>query len=85
MNLVNRLRGVGIAFAICLVSAPVAIIVTIASIPFWSWIESSFAIESVGHSGPAEWCYLASYIIILSGAALIWRGIRRRSIDPNAL
>jgi len=79
MNLTNRLRCVGIAFAVCLISAPIAIAVTIALLPFWSWVESMSEIESVGHSGPAEWCYLMSYIIILACIFLIWWAIRSRA------
>ncbi len=78
MNMANRLRDVGIAFAIFLISAPIAIVVTIALLPFWSWIESMSEIESIGHSGPAEWCYLVSYSIILICAFLFWWVIRRR-------
>ncbi|CAB1075747.1 hypothetical protein D1AOALGA4SA_3559 [Olavius algarvensis Delta 1 endosymbiont] len=79
MKLTNRLRDVGIAFVLCLISAPIAIAVTIALLPFWSWMESMSEIESVGHSGPAAWCYLMSYIIILSSIFLIWWAIRRRA------
>jgi hypothetical protein len=79
LNMAKRLRGVGIAFAICFITAPIAIILTIALIPFWSWIESKFKIESIGHSGPAEWCYVVCYIIILACASLIWWAIRRRA------
>jgi len=80
METTKILRGVGILCAICLIAAPIAFAVTIALIPLWSWIESRFAIESLGHSGPAEWCYLASYTIILTCAAIIWLVIRRRSV-----
>jgi NADH:ubiquinone oxidoreductase subunit 5 (subunit L)/multisubunit Na+/H+ antiporter MnhA subunit len=79
MNMAGRLRSVGIALAICIVAAPIAIVGTIAFIPFWSWIESRFEIESIGHSGPAEWCYLATYIIILICACFVWRVIRHRA------
>lgn len=72
MNMASRLRGVGIAFAICLISAPIAIVVTIALLPLWSWIEATFGIESIGHSGPAEWGYLACYLLVLSCFCLIW-------------
>ena len=75
----TRLRGVGIAFAICLVSAPIAIVVTIALLPFWSWFESTFDIESIGHSGPAECCYLVCYIMILTCASFTWWALRRKA------
>ena len=87
MNMADRLRGVCIALVICLISAPIAIFVTIALIPLWSWIESTFKIESIGHSGPALWCYWVGYIIILTGLSLVWWVIRSRtgkSPDPPA-
>lgn len=83
MKTANRLRGVGIAFAILLISAPIAIVATIGLIPLWSRIESTFQIESIGHSGPAEWCYLLSYIIILTCAFFIWRAIRQKAGKPE--
>ena len=79
MNMANRLRGLAVATVICLISAPIALFATIALIPFWSWIESSLQIESIGHSGPAEWCYLTVYIIILICVFLIWQVVRRRA------
>ena len=78
MKVVRGLRAIGVALAICLIAAPIAFAVTIGLLPFWSWIESKFAIESIGHSGPAAWCYLVSYIVILAGAAFIWLTLRRR-------
>ena len=79
MNLTNRLRGVGIAFAVCLISAPIAIVITIALLPLWSWVESISEIESIGHSGPAEWCYLVCYIILLACVYLISLAIQSRA------
>ena len=38
---------------------PVTFVGTIVLLPLWSWIESRSGIESVGHSGPADWCFLA--------------------------
>lgn len=63
---------------LAIVSAPVAIITTILTLPLWRWIESTFTIESVGHSGPAGWCYITSYIIILLCLYLI-----RHQIQPD--
>jgi len=48
-----------------IVAVPAAVIVTMVLAPFWRWFESASTIESYGHSGPATWCYLASYILIL--------------------
>jgi len=76
-----RFRGIGVALLICVISAPIAVILTLALLPFWSWIEATFRIESIGHSGPAEWCYLASYFFVLSCFSLLWAAKRRKSGD----
>ncbi len=72
MTMKDRLKGVGIALIICLVSAPVAVVITIALLPLWSWLEATLKIESLGHSGPAEWCYLVSYLAVLGCATWLW-------------
>jgi hypothetical protein len=54
-----------LAFIILLiVSLPLAVILTILIHPFWNWFETLTGIESYGHSGPADWCYLTDYAII---------------------
>lgn len=73
-----RLRGVGIALTLCLLSAPVAVVATVVLLPFWSWLERAFGFEAVGHSGPGEWCYLLVYLALLAGAAMIWSLVGRR-------
>jgi hypothetical protein len=61
--------------AYALIAMPVAAAVTIFLAPFWGWIESTYGIESLGHSGPSDWCFLAVYgIILLAGAGIFaWR------------
>ena len=49
---------------------PVAVFVTIFLYPLWSWIEETTGIESVGHSGPADWCYVSVYVLLLLGAGI---------------
>ena len=56
---------------IVLISAPLSILATILLFPFWSWFEASTGIESVGHSGPAEWCYAVVFLLLAAGAVLI--------------
>jgi uncharacterized membrane protein YphA (DoxX/SURF4 family) len=60
-----------------LLTLPAAWVVTFLLSPFWGWIESRFGIESLGHSGPSDWCFLAVYgLFLLAGAgifALRWR------------
>lgn len=63
------MRWIGLA----VILVPVAIAATFAAIPLWSWIETTYEIESIGHSGPAGWCYTATYILSLVGAAAVSR------------
>ena len=63
--------------AIILLCAPLSIVATILLFPFWSWFEAKTGIESVGHSGPADWCYVAAFLISVAIAALALIGWRR--------
>ena len=47
-------------------SVPAAGVLTLLSMPVWRWIEAEYSIEAVGHSGPAAWCYLTTYILLAS-------------------
>jgi uncharacterized BrkB/YihY/UPF0761 family membrane protein len=66
---------------IVLISAPLSIVITILLFPLWSWIEESTGIESVGHSGPAEWCYATVYLLLATSAALVFFLRHRREKD----
>ena len=67
---------------IIIMAVPLSIVVTIVLSPFWSWLESSIGIESLGHSGPAEWCYLVIFLMLvaaITGTYLIYqRGKERK-------
>jgi phosphotransferase system glucose/maltose/N-acetylglucosamine-specific IIC component len=59
--------------AVLLVCVPLSLVVTFVLLPLWSWLEASYKIESVGHSGPAEWCYVLVYgILNLLVFAALW-------------
>ena len=45
---------------------PVTILMTLLLLPLWSWIEAAYAIEAVGHSGPAEWCFGLVYVVLVA-------------------
>jgi hypothetical protein len=61
------------------ISAPVSIVVTLFLLPLWSWLEASSGIESIGHSGPVEWCYVVVFILLVVGALLaLWTRQRRQ-------
>lgn len=61
---------------IALVALPLSIVTTFFLFPFWSWFEETTGIESVGHSGPAEWCYVALFLAYIVAVVLLV--IRRR-------
>jgi len=56
--------------AIVVLSAPIAVVLTLLLLPFWRWLEETSGIESVGHSGPADWCFIAVYAlcVLVAGA-----------------
>ena len=56
---------------IVLIAAPLSVVMTILLLPLWRWLEASTGIESVGHSGPAEWCYATVFLVLVMGASLI--------------
>ncbi len=79
----RQLRAVLLIVMVLLLSAPVSIVVTILLLPLWRWLESFSGIESIGHSGPAEWCYLAVFTLIALGSFLaLWMLQGRRPSDP---
>jgi hypothetical protein len=64
----TALVGVGIA----VVNLPVAGIATFLAMPFWRWFEETTAIESIGHSGPADWCFVAVYALTVATSLGFW-------------
>lgn len=56
----------------------ISIIVTILLVPFWSWLEASTGIESLGHSGPDEWCYAVVFFLLAFGSAIILMVYRQK-------
>lgn len=64
---------------VALVGVPVTFFATFALLPLWSAIESRYGIESVGHSGPADWCFWTVFVIYLAAAWVFWRLFR----DPR--
>ena len=59
-----------------LASALLSVPATLMLWPLWSWIEATFGIEAVGHSGPADWCFWATFAVMavaLVAGRLAWR------------
>ena len=78
MNSRKRSNSITVSLAIAITCIPISIIMTIFASSFWQWIEQHFKIESYGHSGPADWCYLVSYSVLLSFSALTWCHLKNR-------
>jgi len=70
---------------IMLVGVPLAIATTISTHPFWRWFELSTGIESYGHSGPAEWCYLFDYalFVLIAGFIVFKKGAPKSTGREN--
>ena len=68
------LRHTAGALVVLVLCAPAAFIVTFLLTPLWSWIEANYGIESIGHSGPAEWCFEFVYFLFIAlGMFVYWR------------
>ena len=52
-------------FLICVVGVPIGAVCTFLLAPFWGWFEAKSGIESLGHSGPASWCFVVVYVAVL--------------------
>ena len=81
MIIVDRLKGTLVAILLLVICFPIAVVLTIATSPLWSWVESQFRIETYGHSGPAEWCYLATYIGLVILVTVIWSKVRAKRVE----
>lgn len=67
--------------ALALACLPAAFVLTIVLLPVWRWIETRYGIESVGHSGPADWCFELVYALLaMTGSVALWRWDRRRAL-----
>jgi len=71
-------RGLAMIGVIALLGVPVTFFATIALLPLWSEIERRYGIESVGHSGPADWCFWVVFVIYLGVALAVARPFRLR-------
>ncbi|NOT89510.1 MAG: hypothetical protein HOP03_15215 [Lysobacter sp.] len=76
------MRTILVFAAGCLLAVPLSVVITVLLFPVWSRLESSFGIESVGHSGPADWCYgLIFAMLFASMLSLLVLGARTRRKD----
>lgn len=79
-----RPRAATIA-GIIVLDVPVAFVLTMMLVPWWSAIERRTGIESLGHSGPATWCYSLVYacVVVVSLAAYL-RRLGRTAAEERA-
>ena len=70
----DSVRTLMVSLALLVLCVPLAAVVTIVLLPVWSWLEARFAIESVGHSGPADWCYGVVYAgcVTVIASGVLW-------------
>jgi hypothetical protein len=63
---------------ILLLASSVAAVLTFMLSPFWNWSEGRFGIESIGHSGPAGWCFGVVFVSTLCLGFGMWFVIGRK-------
>ena len=81
MEVKKKLNKVGMIILIAIFCIPIAIVFTLFTSSFWEWFETTFKIESYGHSGPADWCYLISYVILIVICFSVWSVSKRRTVN----
>ena len=67
-----------------LIIAPLSVLITIVLVPLWRWLEAATGIETIGHSGPAAWCYVLVFVAqsTLAGG-VVMREARREAPRPQ--
>jgi uncharacterized membrane protein YphA (DoxX/SURF4 family) len=75
----RRLRIIVLLFFAALVAVPLSAVTVVALFPFWSWFEARTGVESIGHSGPAGWCFILMYVLL---TILGWLAILRKESRP---
>ena len=72
----DRPRGlverVFLGLALALVSVPLAYFATILAFPFWALIERTTGIDAMGRHFPSEWCFVATYGVVLVWLRFVW-------------
>jgi hypothetical protein len=62
-----------------LLAVPVSVFLTLLLLPLWRWIEANGHVEAMGHSGPAGWCFVATYAVVTLAGGLAWFHRTRRT------
>lgn len=67
--------------AVLVIAMPLTLVVTFLLYPLWSWLDVIAGIESLGHSGPANWCYESVYLVlVIMGIRYV---LKKRLVDPE--
>ncbi|HEX8710538.1 MAG TPA: hypothetical protein VF730_01610 [Terracidiphilus sp.] len=63
------------------------VIGAIATWPFWDWFEAKTGIESMGHSGPADWVFyfMAGLAAVIAFAALEFVFRKKHSPEDRSI
>ncbi|OGT56096.1 MAG: hypothetical protein A3E01_17675 [Gammaproteobacteria bacterium RIFCSPHIGHO2_12_FULL_63_22] len=69
--------------SLVLLGIPLAFVATLLLYPFWNWLEAQTGIESMGHSGPATWCFVAVYVAMLLACYVGARRAIRRALQSS--
>ena len=74
MAINNRFKHAVLVIGMLIILIPPSALIAFLSVPFLRWLENHYAIETVGHSGPAEWVYLVIYclLVVLVAASFVW-------------
>jgi len=65
-------RHLIVCVGILVICLPLSIVGTLLMFPVWRWLEATYGIEAVGHSGPAEWCYVVTFLTSTLTALLVY-------------
>lgn len=74
----------GTIAGIVALSLPVSFYLTMVLMPLWSEIERRWGIESVGHSGPATWCFLTVFACVVTISVTVYL-VRTRGAESPGL
>jgi MYXO-CTERM domain-containing protein len=77
----RALTAIALALLFAAAALPLSAMMTLALLPLWRVVEERYGIESVGHSGPSDWCFILVYVLwLLAGAAVFALRARRRKV-----
>jgi hypothetical protein len=68
------LRTLLLCLAALVASLLLGAALTLLLLPLWTWVEAFTGVESIGHSGPATWCFVVTSAVLFAG----WLAWQRR-------